>query len=560
MGSICCDDDVNASHEGDDGSRAPTTKYSFWNDFREEASLFLELACVNYLTYMGFAACPLIIASYVGRLYGPMYMTAFSLANLTGNLCTQTLVLGLFGAIDTLSPQALGKGDFAEVGRLWIRGVVSSVAIMVPINIPLVLFLEDILIACGEDPTAAHHAHRWYNVFVWSLPFSVVFQSTCKFLTVQRVMTPVIWVSIISTVSIIPMLEVLLNGFDVGFLGSAYAYVLFWVLQTWLLLTYVWFRRPYDERTWPTSSSNNTGAVCVLWKSSMDRTAMKDFVTLGLGGVVAQCEWVFWEALGLVVGKLGVVAMTAHTIPIQIIMNVSILPFACGIALAVRMGITLPNSVARARCIAACVIGISLPLFGIISVLLYAYRKVWISIFLDLHADEIDDGSIGSDADIGIDADNDSAVVYDLTESIWTLVSIFFPVVSLFMLLSGVSSALGKQWVLGTINFFWLWVFGMPIIYYTSIMREDGGLRDGWFWMDVAYGGITVSLIAVFTTTDWYGIQKAIIGRGSSSSSNEKNTDDRLNEDTDQLSVSVSSTSSAANERTALLIVEKSRC
>jgi hypothetical protein len=38
------------------------------------------------------------------------------------------------------------------------------------------------------------------------------------------------------------------------------------------------------------------------------------------GGVLAQSEWVFWEALGLIVGKLGVVALSTHTIPSQVIM------------------------------------------------------------------------------------------------------------------------------------------------------------------------------------------------------------------------------------------------
>jgi hypothetical protein len=35
---------------------------------------------------------------------------------------------------------------------------------------------------------------------------------------------------------------------------------------------------------------------------------MVDYITLGMGGMFAQSEWIFWEAIGLVIGLLGVVS------------------------------------------------------------------------------------------------------------------------------------------------------------------------------------------------------------------------------------------------------------
>ena len=43
-------------------------------DFVHELQLFLELAATTALMYLGFAMSPLITASYVGRLYGPVYL------------------------------------------------------------------------------------------------------------------------------------------------------------------------------------------------------------------------------------------------------------------------------------------------------------------------------------------------------------------------------------------------------------------------------------------------------------------------------------------------------
>merc|ERR1719262_1806574 len=103
---------------------------------------------------LSFIMSPLLTASYIGRKFSPVYLSAFTLANLTGNLCTFSLIAGLFSASDTLSPQAYGKGDYEEVGRLAVRGFVISSALLFPINLVLYFCLEVILVELGQDPGA----------------------------------------------------------------------------------------------------------------------------------------------------------------------------------------------------------------------------------------------------------------------------------------------------------------------------------------------------------------------------------------------------------------------
>jgi Na+-driven multidrug efflux pump len=107
---------------------------------------------------MGANISPLLTAFVVGRKFGQTYLSAFTLANLTSNLCTFSLLWGLFSAADTLSPQAFGRGDLKEVGYQAMRGFVIVISIAVPSNILLFIFLENILIAWGQDPEAAAHA------------------------------------------------------------------------------------------------------------------------------------------------------------------------------------------------------------------------------------------------------------------------------------------------------------------------------------------------------------------------------------------------------------------
>ena len=241
LGESSCD----VIHIGESQSQPATS-----NSARSEIRLFLELAIPTTLLNLGFTISPLLTASYVGRTFGSEYLSGFTLANLTGNLCAFSLLAGLFSASDTLSPQAFGAGDYKEVGLIAMRGVFFSMLLLIPINIVLVYFLESTLIAVGEDPEAASYAFQWYRIFALSLPFFVVYNAIWKFLSAQHVMRPLIIVSLISCGIILPVaLEFFTDKF--GFIGSAFAYVCFQASATILLILYLWWKRPHVASTWP---------------------------------------------------------------------------------------------------------------------------------------------------------------------------------------------------------------------------------------------------------------------------------------------------------------------
>ncbi len=238
--------------------------------------------------------------------------------------------------------------------------------------------------------------------------------------------------------------------------------------------------------------------------------------------MVSQSEWVFWEALGLIVGKLGIVALSVHTIPNQTIMALCMVssvfflrlmrhlvrdcrlvvlmitfpscthqvPFAFGVAVAIRMGVSLPLSVRRTQWIVLTTTAGSAVLFGVLTVLVYFRSDVIISIFTT----------------------ND--VVKELAHAIWYKVCLFSMNVSIFGILAGVATGLGLQWSLGVINLVWLWAFGLPVIYYSAIMK-DGGLQSVWTWINVPYLAMNLCLIFLFSITDWYKVQERIIKKDS---------------------------------------------
>mmetsp|Transcript_13334 Transcript_13334/g.20966 ORF Transcript_13334/g.20966 Transcript_13334/m.20966 type:complete len:591 (-) Transcript_13334:68-1840(-) len=441
-----------------------------------ELRLFLELAIPTILFGASFVISPFLTASIVGRKFGATHLSAFTLANLTGNLCTFSFVAGLYSASDTLSPQAFGIQNYKEVGLIAIRGMLASTAVLIPVNIPLVLWLKDILIALGQDEEASDLAQQWYRIFVLALPFCIVFYTGEKFLSAQHNMKPLIFVVLIASGIILPIsLHVFTELF--GFLGSAMAYVFYQASSAVLLLMYLKWLQPHVPETWP-----GLGA----WREALERDKMMEYLYLGAGGILVQSEWVYWEALSLIVGRLGVVPLTAHAIPNNLIMAMCQIPFAAGTALAIRMGTTISESVTRAKAIALVTLLVTTVLFGLVSIVLYVKADALIRIFT-----------------------YDEEVIA-LSKTVWWKVCTYNLNVTVFAILSGVSTGLGRQWTFGAANFFFLWVVGIPVTIYHALIL-GGGLDAAWTWVNAPYVGINVTLLVIFFGgTDWNAVKDKI--------------------------------------------------
>ena len=61
-----------------------------------------------------------------------------------------------------------------------------------------------------------------------------------------------------------------------------------------------------------------------------------------------------------------------------------------------------------------------------------------------------------------------------LADTVWTNVSLFNFNVAIFAIFAGIATGLGKQWLLGMINFVSLWLVGFPIIYHHTIYLNKG--------------------------------------------------------------------------------------
>mmetsp|Transcript_21607 Transcript_21607/g.60145 ORF Transcript_21607/g.60145 Transcript_21607/m.60145 type:complete len:509 (-) Transcript_21607:64-1590(-) len=435
---------------------------------RHELRPFLEVAIPSMLLQIGPVFTPFATASCIGRRFGSVYLSGFTLANLTGNLCSLSLLVGLYSASDTLAPQAFGAGNYKEVGLLCMRGFLASIVLLAIVNVPLVFHMRPLLETLGQDHDTAMYASQWYSIFAISLPFFSLYNAIWKFLAAQNIMMPTLCSCLISCLIILPITLILFTEWY-GFIGSAYAFLVFQISQAMILVFIVWWKQPHELRTWP-------GLRC--WRELLNYERFVEYVSLGAGGMLAQSEWVYWEALGLIVGMLGVIPLSVHTIPTQIIFALSMCPFGTGMALSIRMGVLLPINVQRAKLLVAVTMTIATVCYFITSVLVYIFRFELFSIFTT--EQEVIDGA----------------------DEIWVKVCGYGFFLMVFLCSNGIANGLGLQWTLGAINFFFLWVIGLPVTYYETIVRGQG-LSATWTWIVVPYFGILVSLFAAFMRKDW---------------------------------------------------------
>lgn len=440
----------------------------------------LRLVIPTIVIEVGATMAPALTASYVGRHLGSVALDGFTLATLTGNLMTMALLWGLYSASDTLSPQAYNAGNYKEVGLIAMRGIYGSILICVPINLILWFVMDNLLVAvAGEDEQVSLLAAQWYRVYIVAMPFFTIYMVMWKFLSAQEVMMPLVFTSLVGTCLILPTcLHFLVPLY--GFIGSAYSILVYQMAQAVLLFCYLYFFQPHHTETWPGLSYQ----TCV--RDALDWPAFSLYLKLGAGGMLASGEWIWWEFISLLIGRLGIVALGVHTIATQVITVTFMLPYGIGTGLAIRVGAILPRNVQRAQQLVILCCMVSTVFFVAASILLHTQRVAIIDIF---SADsEIQDGA----------------------EEIWWKIVVYFFLLCIFGIITGVATGLGMQWTLGFTNVVFLWLVSLPGLYWFGIVVDGASLSTAWSWIFPPYLGMNLVLLYKFWVSDWNKISAAI--------------------------------------------------
>jgi Na+-driven multidrug efflux pump len=174
--------------------------------------------------------------------------------------------------------------------------------------------------------------------------------------------------------------------------------------------------------------------------------------------------------------------LSVHTVPTQVLMVGFMFPLGIGIALAVRLGATLPQSAPRAKQLTIGCYLASAVLFGSFAICMYVWRVAIFSVFTS------------------------EPEVIEGCERIWWKVCVYYFNLSVYGINMGISTGLGKQWMFGIVTFVFLWGLSLPAIYYFAI-RGGGGLDMAWACIYQPYIAMNMYFLYAFWKEDWEAIR-----------------------------------------------------
>ncbi|KAL7566117.1 hypothetical protein ACA910_003891 [Epithemia clementina (nom. ined.)] len=438
---------------------------SGWNDIVE----LCNLALPTVILQSSFVVPAFLAASYVGRIFGYVALDGLSLALGTGNLSTLALLQGIFNACDTLAPRAYGAHQYREVGLVAIRGFVASLLAIVAIHAVVIVFLNRILLSLDQDPEATTLACQFYALYATSYPFYALYEILGKFLSAQNALAPMVVSTLACTTIVLPVCMSFFIDY-IGFVGVAIAITFFYFFECFMVISWLWWYQPHHPDSWPDLKA---------WGEALHWRPFLSFLALGTGGMLAYMEWVYWEVLTVIIGALGVMPLSAHTIPRQFTDIGHVIPLGISIALAIRMGAVLSKGdVAGAKALAHRTYMLSFFVFGIASVYMYIYQDLIVQMFT-----------------------TDESVI-ELCNEIWLDSCLYCFLFSMYGINSGIAIGLGMQFTFGVVTTICIWLIGIPATYYFAVERE-GGLAAVWSTIWPPYVLVNVWMAIAFIYKDW---------------------------------------------------------
>ncbi|KAJ2770277.1 ethionine resistance protein, partial [Coemansia nantahalensis] len=193
---------------------------------RQESTVLVQSAVPVALAYLLQFSFNFVNILSIGHL-GAEELAAAALANMTLFMMVNAPAVGLSSALDTFCATAFtASRDKTLVGFHLQRGIISVVVHLLLV-LPVLLRLEPLLVALGQDPVVAHLCGRFVLMQLPGTVPWIVFECVKRFLQAQGHMKASTYVLL----AVLPLhltnnyLLVWSPTFGIGFLGAALANV-----------------------------------------------------------------------------------------------------------------------------------------------------------------------------------------------------------------------------------------------------------------------------------------------------------------------------------------------
>jgi MATE family multidrug resistance protein len=288
----------------------------------------LKLAVPIAATQLGQIAMMTTDLALIGRL-GDEAVAAAALAH-TVSFVTFTVGMGLVSAVAPLAAQAFGARDPRLVRRALRVGLWAALAISLPM-IAISLCGEQILLMLGQERATAHLAQKYLLGLAWGSMPALCFLAIRGFMGAVNRPEPGLWITLAAIPANALLVWLLIHGglglprlelFGAG-LGTT-------MISFGMFLASLWF----VVRRAPFKKYHVLGRI---WR--IDWALMRQLIAIGAPISVAfLLEYGLFGAAGLLMGLIGVTALAAHQIALQIAAILFMVPLGIGIAATVRVG------------------------------------------------------------------------------------------------------------------------------------------------------------------------------------------------------------------------------
>ncbi len=258
----------------------------------------------------------------VGRL-GTLELAAISLATMSANITCYAPIQGLATSLDTLCAQAFGSGHKHLVGLQLQRMILFLFLLLVPVA-GLWLNAESILARMIDGETAALAA-IYLRIVLLGAPAYAAFECGKRFVQAQGLFHATTYVLLVAAPVNVFLNWLFVWRFGWGFQGAPLAVAFTQNLLPLLLMLYVFKIHDTASQAW----GGFRKAAFKNW-GPMVRLALPGFL-------MVEAEWLAFEILTLVAGRMGVDFLAAQSVLVTITGTTFQTPFALSIASSTRV-------------------------------------------------------------------------------------------------------------------------------------------------------------------------------------------------------------------------------
>lgn len=378
---------------------------------------------------------------------------------------------GMFTALDTLLAQAYGAKQMG-VYREWVKvGLLVGGMACIPWCIALALS-GSILHALRIEANLATQAGRYCSALIYGVPPYVAFNVLTKVLQAQGIVTPSVYIALISNIANALADWLLIYKGGLGIDGAPLATSLSRWIQLLLICAYMAHRRTDLSASLPGYGS---------FRRLATRAQLASFFRIGLpGAMMLGLEAWFFEAATVMASYLGDVSLDAHSIMLTICAFTFLsLPFAFGIAASIRTGHLLgagdgPSAQLAAKVCLVVVLAIMSTLMAVKVAL--RWQLGWLF-------------------------SNDAVVVMKVAS--------IAPIAALFQLSDGLQGAaagvmrgMGKQSLVAALNFVGFWLIGASVGPALAFGAHVG-VAGLWWGMAAGLTFTACLMLTLLFRTDW---------------------------------------------------------